>query len=204
MAKNWGRTPIANADKRHATQISYMAGEGEDAEERIDRRPMGKVERFVCPQGGVMSLVMFSEGDPKRAETEQRNRAAYHRKGFVEHAKCPIRTGTRHSSDKTARDFAKMPASLAGECKHEIRTMKKIDGVLHIDKGCPHIEWLITYRQQKDAKDYEKRNAQLVAAEKRRATNDKLAEAQATALVELMAERKAAAPSAPRKAKDVE
>jgi hypothetical protein len=123
MGKNWGRTPVSNADKRHATQMTYLVGDGESAEERIDRRPMGKVERFVDRDGNVCSLQMYSEGDPKRAETEQRNRAAYHRKDMVEHAKCPIRTGTRHASDKTSRDFAKMPASLAGECKHEIRVM---------------------------------------------------------------------------------
>lgn len=199
MSKNWGRMPVTNADKRSATQMTYLVGSGESAEERIDRRPMGKVERFVDPDGGVVSLQMFADGDPKQADTLQRNRAQLHRKGFVEHSKCPIRTGTRHSSERTARDFAKMPASLAAECKHEIRVMKKIDGVLYAETGCPHIEWLIGHRVKKAAEAYRKRNAQIVAAEERRATHEKLAEAQATALTELLADRKG---SAPRKAKE--
>ncbi len=190
MSKNWGRTPVSNADDRRLTQMTYLVGSGESSEERIDRRPMGKVERFVDPDGNVTSLQMFGRGDAKRLETEQRNRAAFHRKGFVEHSKCPIRTGTRHASEKTARDFAKMPANLAGECKHEIRPMKKLDGVLYAEQGCPHIEWLIDYRKKESAKAYKKRNAQIVAAEERRAVQEKLAEAQATALVDLMADRK--------------
>ena len=201
MAKNWSRTPVSNADDRRNTQMTYMVGEGEGAEERIDRRPMGKVERFVDPDGNVVSMQIRSLGDSKPLESEQRNRAALHRKGFVEHAKCPIRTGTRHSSEKTARDFSKMPASLAAECKHEIKTMKRGDGVLFADKGCPHIEWLKDSRIEKAKKAYETRNAQIVAAEKRKEVHEKLAEAQATALTELLADRNK---STARKAKDAE
>lgn len=200
MGKNWGRTPVSNADKRHATQMTYLVkGDEGTPEERIDRRPMGKVERFVDLAGNVCSQQMYADGDPKRAETEQRNRAQLHRKGFIEHAKCPVRTGTRHSSEKTAREFAKMPASLAAECKHEIRVMSRLDGVLYAEKGCPHIEWLIGERVAARNKKFETDNAQLVAAEKRAETKRKLEDAQATALVDLMAERK----QTPRKARDI-
>lgn len=199
MAKNWGRTPVTNADARRETQLTYMVGEGENAEERIDRRPMGKVERFVDLDGNVCSLKVRDAGESKPLEAEQRKRSEYHRKGFVEHAKCPIRTGVRSISEKTARDFVAMPMSMAGECKHEIRTMKKIDGVLYADKGCQHIEWLIAHRVEKAKKAYETRNAQIVAAEKRKAVQEKLAEAQATALTELLTERKAPG----RKPKDI-
>ena len=201
MAKNWSRTPVSNADDRRNTQMTYMVGEGEGAEERIDRRPMGKVERFVDPDGNVCSMQIRAAGDSKPLETEQRTRAVLHRKGFVEHAKCPLRTGVRSISEKTARDFIGMPANLAGECKHEIRPMKKIDGVLYADKGCPHIEWLRAHRLEKSKKAYETRNAQIVAAEKRKEVHEKLAEAQATALTELLADRNK---STARKAKDAE
>lgn len=190
MGKNWGRTPVTKADDRAKSQMTYLVEGPDGPEERIDRRPMGKVERFVDPDGNVCSQQLCGGGDPKRVETEQRNRMTLHRKGFIEHSKCPIRTGTRTSSERTARDFAKMPASLAGECKHEIRVMKRLDGVLYADKACPHIEWLIEQRRAARAKKYEIDNAQLVAAEKRAETQRKLAEAQATALTELLGDRK--------------
>jgi hypothetical protein len=190
MAKQWGRTPITNADQRHATQMTYMVGSGEETEERIDRRPMGKVERFVDKDGNVCSLKLFDAGDSKRLETEQRNRAGYHRKGFIEHAKCPIRSGTRNSSEITARDFAKMPASMAAECKHEIRVMRKLDGVLYAEQGCPHIEWLIKERVKKAAADYKKRNAQVAAADERAAAKAQAEIDQSKALALLLEERR--------------
>lgn len=199
MGKNWGRTPVSNVDKRHATQMTYLVGSGESAEERIDRRPMGKVERFVDLDGNVLSQQMFADGDAKRAETEQRKRADLHRKGMVEHAKCPIRTGTRHSSEKTARHFAKMPAHLAGECKDEIRVMKKLDGVLYAGTGCPHIEWLIGYRKDEAAKAYKIRNAQVAAAEERAEAKRQAEIDQAKALALLLEERSVRKP----KSKDI-
>jgi hypothetical protein len=66
--------------------------------------------------------------------------------------------------------------------------------VLYADKACPHIEWLIEHRRTARAKKYQIDNAQLVAAEKRRETQEKLATAQATALTELLGDRKARTP----------
>lgn len=201
MGKNWGRTPVTNADDRQKTQITYLVETPDGPEERIDRRPLGKVERFVDPDGNVCSIQIRGHGDSRPLEAEQRKRADLHRKGFVEHAKCPLRTGARHSSARTSRDFAKLPADLAMECKHEIRTMKRIDGVLYADKACPHIEWLIAERVKARQKKFEIDNAQLIAQEKRNETKRKLEEAQATALVDLLSDRK---PPAARKAKDIE
>lgn len=194
MAKNWGRTPVANADQRHATQIAYMVTSGEGSEERIDRRPQGKVERFVDDAGNVCSLQLYSMGDPKKLDAEQRNRAAYHRKNCVEHARCPIRSGTRGASAKTARDFAKMPAHLSTECQDEIRVMKKIGGVLYADKGCPHIEWLIQHRKKEAASAYEKRNEQLVRAEALAEAKRRAEVEQSKAIAVLLEERSARKP----------
>lgn len=166
MSKNWGRTPVTNADKRHLTQVSYLVETADGTEDRIDRRPLGKVERFVDPSGGVMSLQLYSDGDPKRLDSEMRRRAELHRKGFVEYAKCPLRHGTRNANEATGREFAKMPQDLAIECKHDPKVMTRRDGELYAGESCPHIEWLITFRRNKATEAYEKRNSLVVKKER--------------------------------------
>jgi hypothetical protein len=201
MAKSWGRRTITNADKRHLTQTKYMAPDEHGVlEERIDRRPMGKVEKFVDNEGGVVSLQIYADGDAKRHETEIRRRAELHRKGFVEHAKCPLKHGTRHSSPAAAKDFAKaLTADLQTECKHDIKAMSRVDGDLVAGKACPHIEALIAYRRKVAKEAFEKRNAQRAAAEKREAEKAQLAEKQTMAIEALLAERAERKPkSAPK------
>lgn len=180
MAKNWGRTPVTNADKHRLTQSKYLVelvddkGVSQGHEERIDRRPQGKVEKFVDPVGNICSLQMFSEGDSRRQESVVRARAAYHAKGFVEFSKCPIKHGTRHANPATGREFAKMPASLEGECKRDPQIMERKDGELYARPGCQHIEWLVKFRRDKEAEALAKRNAGRVAQEKRLAEKAEL------------------------------
>jgi hypothetical protein len=184
MGKNWGRRTITNADRVHtATQSKYMAPDADGVmEERIDRRPLGKVERFVDPDGGIMSLQIYADGDPKRHETEIRKRHELHKKGFVEYAKCPLKHGTRHSSPIATKDFAKaLTADQQTECKHDVKPMSRKDGDLIAGKACPHIE--ASQEVQK------KRNAQRAEQEKRAATQAQLAEKQTLAIEALLAER---------------
>lgn len=169
MSKNWGRTPVSNADKQRQTQSKYFVETADGPEERIDRRPMGKVEKFVDPVGNVCSLQMFADGDSQRAASAVRMRTQYHAKGFVEFSKCPLKHGTRHANPNTSREFAKMPAELQVECKHDPKIMERIDGELYARTGCQHIEWLIKHRIEKEAAQAKKRNAARVAAEKRAA-----------------------------------
>lgn len=175
MSKNWGRTPVSNADKRHLTQTKYLVETDEGTEERIDRRPMGRVVKIVDPSGNVISQQLYADGDPRRAETEIRVRAEFHKKGMIEHALCPIKHGTRQYASK---DFAKMPASLSVECSQDKKAMYRRDGELYAGEACPHIEWLIKYRREKAAKEYATRNARQVAAEKRDRERAKLEELQ--------------------------
>lgn len=199
MAKNWGRTPVTNADDLRLTQTKYLVDIADGTEERIDRRPQGKVERFVDPAGNIVSLQLYGHGDSKRNETMVRERAQFHAKGFVEHSKCPLKHGTRHANPATGREFAKMPASLEGECKHDPKVMSRKDGDLYAEKGCPHIEWLIDFRVKKEADARKKLNASRDAQEKREAEKLELQAAQLEMVKEQLAERKARRP----KAKDV-
>lgn len=209
MSKNWGRTPVTNADKRHLTQMTYLAPASTpgEFEERIDRRPMGKVERFVDKEGNVLSLQMYTDGDDKKLATEQRLRTAYHAKGFVEHAKCPIKHGTRNACEATRKDFAKMPAefegvSLEGECKYDPRVMELVGadkragirGDLHARFGCPHIQWLIHHRKSEAAKAYALRNAHVAELARKEAEQQENQRIQAELAREQLAERRSRKP----------
>jgi hypothetical protein len=198
MSKNWGRTPVTNADKHRLTQSKYFVETNDGPEERIDRRPQGKVEKFVDPVGNVCSLQIHGEGDSQRAQTEIRLRAAYHKKGFVEFSKCPIRHGTRHANAATGREFAKMPASLEGECKKDPKIMERKDGELYARPGCAHIEWLITFRREQEAAQLAKRNAGRIAQEKRLAEKQELEQIQLEMAREQVKEFKAKKAAKPK------
>lgn len=198
MAKHWGKTPVTNADNRVGqTQVTYLApsidANGNDIghEERIDRRPLGKAERFVDPQGNVANLQLYTSGDPHRAQTEISKRAALHAKGFVEFAKCPIKHGTKQHASK---DFAKMPADLNGECERDPRVMERRSGDLYALTSCKHIEWLIEYRRAQQADAVAKRSAHTVEAKRREQEERELKAAQAELIKEQLAERKARKP----------
>lgn len=199
MAKNWGRTPVSNADKLRAAQTKYFVTTDDGPEERIDRRPQGKVERFVDKAGNVCSLQLYADGDSQRHASAVRMRAQYHAKGFVEFSKCPIKHGTRHANPETGREFAKMPAEMQGECKTDPKTMERIDGELHAKSGCHHIEWLIKHRIEKEAAQAKKRNAARIAQEKRAAEKAELETIQLEMareqVKEFKAKKKAAAPA---------
>lgn len=169
MAKNWGRTPVTVADSLRLTQSKYYVETPDGPEERIDRRPLGKVEKFVDPVGNVCSLQIVGDGDSQKEATRIRMRAQYHKKGFVEFSKCPVKHGTRHANPATGREFAKMPASLEGECKHDPKIMERVDGDLYHRDACPHIQWLIKFRIDKEAAQLKKRNSARIAQEKRAA-----------------------------------
>lgn len=192
MGKNWGRTPISNADNLRAgkNQTSYMW----DGEQRLDRRPLGKCERFVDPVGNVVTIQLVADGDSKPAETMVRERAQLHRKGFVEHAKCPIKHGTRNANAATAKEFVRIIAkaqNLATECARDPKVMARVDGDLHAQVACPHVEALVKYRIAEEARQMAKRNKARLEQEAREKEKLELQTAQLEMVKEQLEERKA-------------
>jgi hypothetical protein len=183
---NFGRRPVTDAGKPKPAITYYF-----DGEQRIDRRPLGKVERFVDPQGAVVSLALASDGDPQKAMTIDKMRFQYRRDGFVEHAKCPLRHGTHLSAGKIAKDFAAMPAKLSEPCAVDPKTLKKVGHDLHATESCPHIEWLIASRVLKEKQQNDKRNASRMAAEKRELEKRELESIQLEMAKEQIEEHKA-------------
>ena len=175
---NWGRRPITDAGKAKTAppEITYYY----DGEERLDRRPLGRVERFVDPQGNVMSLQIGADGDPQKMMTMDRKRMEYRRDGFVEHAKCPLRHGTHLMAGAIGKDFSALPVDMREPCEHDPRTLVKQGHDLHAQNGCVHIEWLIKHRVDKEKAQNAKRNATRVAQEAREAKRRKLEDLQLT------------------------
>lgn len=179
----YGKLPISNADKARP-QITYLW----EGEERIDRRPAGKVERWVDLVGNVVSLQMYADGDPNRAAADQRMRLQYRRDGFIEHAKCPVRHGTYLLDGQIAKDFRAIKGLNHEPCANDPRTLIKQGDEIHATKACPHVEALIAYRVANEAKQAAKRNEKR-AKEEARAAED--AELKALQLEQLRETRKA-------------
>jgi hypothetical protein len=207
MSKNWGRTPIVNADKRPAYNIKYFVETDIGPEMRIERRPMGRVEPFVDLVGNICNVQMFSDGDSRRLDTEQRLRLNQHRKGHVEYAKCPLRHGNVMHAQ---RDFAKMPAELKAQCNADPRPFERRNmqgepaqrgepSDLYAGKACPHIEWLIEHRREQAREEERRRNPHIAAAERDKKLAAELQAAQAELVKEQLAEKRARK----SKAKDV-
>lgn len=189
MAKRLSGNPATNAANLHQqTRSSYFVETDEGLEERLDRKPMGRIERFVDKEGNVVSLQMFAEGDQRRAETEQRQRRNAHTKGFVEFAQCPLINGARQFA---TRDFSRMPSSMEQPCKHQPRIFEKQGRDVYAKDPCPHVQWLITHRREQAAKAFAVRNAHVAAAERAKAKDLELKELQADLIKEQIAERQA-------------
>lgn len=170
---NWGRRPITDAGKP-LPSVTYLF----NGEERIDRRPIGRVERFVDPQGNVCNLQLAGDGDPNKAQRADVNRTQYHRDGFVEHAKCPLRHGLHLHAGVIKKDFSTLPDGLGDPCTADPKVMTKVAGDLVAQESCPHVEWLITSRREKEAAQAKKRNAARIAQEKRDENKRRLEELQ--------------------------
>lgn len=187
MGKNYGRNPATQVDKRiQQTQSSFMV-EGDDGPEtRLERRPQGRVERFIDKDGNVHALSLYADGDQRKAETERRNRGNWHAKGFIELGQCPILSGTQQH----AREFEKMPASLREPCKGHPRLFDKRGRDYFAGEGCPHAQWLIGYRKDARAKKFAIDNAHVAAAARARQEEAELQKLQAELLREQIKERK--------------
>jgi hypothetical protein len=187
MAK-FGQLPVNNTAQAERARVPVAIFH--DGEQRLDRRPFGRIERFVDPVGNVITVQMAAAGDPHATETANRKRLQMYAEGWVEHTRCPFKHGTRAKVTGLEKEFRKA-AHLGGECDSDPAPMKVIDGEKHANKACDHIEWLITARREREAAQAEKRNAARVREEKIKAEAAELQKAQIELVKEQIEERKA-------------
>lgn len=186
---NFGKRPIndANAAAQRRAPVAFFHG----GEERLDRRPFGKIERFIDPVGNVITLQISTPGDPKAVETGMRIRNEKHADGWVEHAKCPLRHGIHNLTPALEREFRKLPVDLKQQCAGDPKVMERRQGELHALEACPHIEWLIKDRRAREAAQALKRNEARIKEEQRKAEAAELQAAQLDMVKEQLEERKA-------------
>ncbi len=201
------RSYVYNAAQRDHSKPRIVFYKGE---RRRMLWPAGTVERFVNLQGSVVQSVLVPPGVPASKEGLAQARAKLHSYkttdgdvvGFIEHAKCPLKTGVADLDPVIAEECERMRSACGPACKeHPVTFKKTAKGIEYFD-GCPHIEWLIKERR-------EIHRAKVAARMKRQATMHemeqlKLAAAQQQAddtrkLLERMADKLDAAPARQRK-----
>jgi hypothetical protein len=187
---NFGKRPINDAGQ--AESLRRPKSFFHDGEERLDRQPYGRKERFVDGVGNVITLQLSTPGDPKAVETGMRIRNEKHADGWVEHAKCPLRHGIANLTPALEREFRKLPADLKGQCAGDPKVMSRVNGELHAHESCPHVEWLIDSRRKAEAAANKKRNESRIREEERKEEASRLQAAQLEMVKEQLEERKAA------------
>jgi hypothetical protein len=193
-----GRQPINDAGKKPAPLAFTHSGE-----KRIEIRPNGIWDRFVDPTGNVVGVQLASRGVAAPVPAAAAMRLRHHNDGFVEHGKCPLKHGIRYVSPAIENDFAEMPDELQRPCTDDPVTMTKHPSGRNPDgsakyrfeahASCPHVEWLIKFRREREEELNAQRNAQRVAAEKREAEKRELETIQLEMAREELAARKAKA-----------
>lgn len=125
-------------------------------ERREIRQVHGITERFVNKAGNVVTIQLRKLGDPPTKAIVDRNRGEHRRLGFVEHGQCPLSSGAMRDSSLLRDEMANRPTDLRDACDKDpvVERRIKVDGKMVVEQGdgCPHIEWLILYRRDKEAK----------------------------------------------------
>jgi len=146
------RAYVYNAAQRDHTKPMIVHYKGK---RRRQLWPAGTVERFVNLQGTVVQSVLVAPGVPKSKEGLAQARAklyAYKTTdgdvvGFIEHGKCPLKTGVADRDPVLAEEMERVRDVCGPACKEHPVTMKKTSkGVEYFD-SCPHIQYVIEQRR---------------------------------------------------------
>lgn len=162
------------------TAYIYNAGTRDHAKPRIvnykgTRRrelwPAGTVERFVNLQGSVVQPVLVPPGVPPSREALAHARAKLHAHkttdgdvvGFIEHGKCPLKTGVADLDPTIADEMERCRNECGPACKEHPKTSQVTRGaptkknpkgpIVKIEyfDSCPHVQWVIKDRREKHA-----------------------------------------------------
>ncbi len=182
---------VYNAGQRDHSKPQIIHYKGE---RRRQLWPAGTVERFVNLQGTVVQSVLVPPGVPASKEMLATARAKLHAHktpdgdvvGFIEHGKCPLKTGVADLDPVIADECEQMREACGPACKEHPTTVKvtrakptkagkagKVVGIEYFD-GCPHIQWLIAERRAKH-------KAKVAARMKRQSTMQEIEQAKLVA-----------------------
>lgn len=198
---------VYNAGQRDHSKPKIVYYKGE---RRRQLWPAGTVERFVNLQGTVVQSVLVPPGVPASKEAMATARAKLHAHkttdgdvvGFIEHGKCPLKTGVADLDLTIADEIERCRNEVGPACKeHPVTFRKTARGIEYFD-GCPHVQWIIEARR-------ELHRSKVAARMKRQATIHEIEQAKLVAvqqqaddtrrLLEKVVEKIDAAPSRQRK-----
>lgn len=161
---------IHNAGKRDPKKPRTVIVKGE---RRSESWPSGVTEQFVSLQGNVVTCQLLPAGVAKSPDLIGRARGELHRakngdgtvQGFVEHDKCPLKHGVPYRSPLLEEEFALLPDDLKRPCKEDPVTKQIVQRgpnkfIEYLDP-CPHIQWLIESRRQRENERRASRRARL-------------------------------------------
>lgn len=144
---------VYNAGQRDHTKPKIVYYKGE---RRRQLWPAGTVERFVNLQGSVVQAVLVPPGIPPSKEAVATARAKLHAHkttdgdvmGFIEHGKCPLKTGVADLDEVIADEMERIRGIAGPACKeHPVTFRKTAKGIEYFD-GCPHVQAIITERRR--------------------------------------------------------
>lgn len=147
------RAYVYNAGKRDHTKPMIIQYKGQ---RRRQLWPAGTVERFVNLQGMVVQAVLVPPGIPASTESVAQARAKLHAHkttdgdvvGFIEHGKCPLKTGIADLDEVLADEMERVRNVIGPACKeHPVTFRKTSKGVEYFD-GCPHLQEIIKQRRE--------------------------------------------------------
>jgi len=169
---------IHNAGKRDpkVPRTVYRKNADGTSERRTERWPSGITERFVNLQGSEVTCQLLPNGVPANPDAIGKARMQLQRavngdktvEGFVEFEKCPLRHGTNLRSARAEDEFAMMPDELKRPCTSDPETKRVIqkgnNRHWEYSDPCPHIQWLMKSRQEREAERRNARSARQVSS----------------------------------------
>jgi hypothetical protein len=172
--------------------------------------PAGTVERFVNLQGTVVQSVLVPPGMPASKEGLAQARAKlYAHKttdgevvGFIEHARCPLKTGVADRDPILGDEMERCRSVVGPACKEHPVTFKKTPKGIEYFDSCPHIQWVIEerrklHRARVEARSNKQKSMQQIEQEKLDAAQQQAADTRA--LLEKLSDRMEAQPTRQRK-----
>lgn len=198
---------IYNAGKRDHTKPMIVHYKGE---RRRQLWPAGTAERFVNLQGSVVQSVLVPPGIPASKSAVAEARARLHAKkngdgdvvGFIEHDKCPLKTGVADLDPVIADEMERIRDAAGPACKeHPVVFRKTNKGIEYFD-SCPHVQELIKQRRATHKAKVEarmKRQASLQEIEQAKLAAAEQQARDTRALLEKVVDKLEAAPTRTRK-----
>jgi hypothetical protein len=145
----FGRSNVYDAlTNKPRDRIAVVKGADGELERRIIKRPEGRmVEEFVDPAGNIVWIQTLQFGTNHTTKDMDSKRAELRRDGFVEYAKCPLRTGAHTFTAQLEGEFSMLPDKLARPCSQDPVVYERKGARTHLHEPCAHVLFLIEQRR---------------------------------------------------------